>query len=319
MPPDTASPSTEVEIIDPVQGEVEGAVPGRPSINYAQAIELGKVLAASGYYTDARDPAKAAVKVLIGLDLGVSPTAALQGISTFEEKGKTVFVIEGKLLAAVVKMRPDLDYRFNERTEERVEIEFFRNGASEGPPIVWDIERARRANLAGNKQKPVWDAYPREMLTWRALAEGVRVYFPDVIGGQPIYVREEFDHEVAAEVIDPRPAPLSDTKSEALREEARAAYLELKAINPARMAPGRFAGMLAAAEHSHERLASVVDALQDLAATEAELQELLVTAEGRLDKNEYKALLGRVERAGSNHERINVVDAALKEVNTDGN
>jgi hypothetical protein len=57
----------------------------QPTRNYVAAVELGQVLAASGIYKDARDPAKAAVKVMIGMDLGLAPTAALQAIHLFED------------------------------------------------------------------------------------------------------------------------------------------------------------------------------------------------------------------------------------------
>jgi hypothetical protein len=52
--------------------------------------------------------------------------------------------------------------------------------------ITWDMERARRANLAG---KDNWRLYPRQMLRARVVSEGVRATFPMATGG--LYTPEE--------------------------------------------------------------------------------------------------------------------------------
>jgi hypothetical protein len=52
--------------------------------------------------------------------------------------------------------------------------------------IVWDIERAKRANLA---QKEIWKQYPRQMLRARVLSEAIRSIYPQVLSG--MYTPEE--------------------------------------------------------------------------------------------------------------------------------
>ena len=49
--------------------------------------------------------------------------------------------------------------------------------------IVWDIERAKKAGLAG---KDNWKAHPRSMLLRRAQAEGVRAVAPFILEGLPV-------------------------------------------------------------------------------------------------------------------------------------
>lgn len=307
--------------LPPAVGLPPGAPPGlQPSRNYLAAVELGHVLASSGYYKDAMEPAKAAVKVMVGMDLGVSPTAALQGISVIEDKnGRVSFLIESKLLASVVKGRPGYDYRIVERTDERVEIEFTRDGVAQEPNIDWTMERAQTANLKG-KPGDMYAKYPREMLTWRALAEGIRLHFPEIIGGQPVYTFEEMnedpDEVKLREALTPGAEPLTDDRAEEQRATARAIYAELKEINPERLVPGRFDSMVKSAEHSHERLDSLIAALTDLRDTEAEIAGLIERlrageAPPGTTESELKALLDRVERKGSNRERIEMLRAAL--------
>lgn len=315
--PDTPIPEGAVEVV-PVEEERITAYPDvapgvPPSKNYAQAIELGHVLAKSGYFPDARDAAKASVRIMIGLDLGISPTAALTGIHYFEEKGKAIFLIEAKILAALIHNRPGYDYEVIERTEQKATLRFLRNGEALKPDVTYTIEDAKRAGLL---KKDNWQKHPVQMLTWRAMAEGQRLHFPEITTGAPIYITEEFgvepDDLVGA--LEERPQPLSDSEADDLRAEAEVTYDELKAINPKRVAPGRYAGMVAGAEHSHERLRSIVDTLKDLVKTEGELQALLPEAEKKMSAAEFKALAGRVERAGSNYERIEIVEAVLKGV-----
>src|SRR5262245_22091671 len=118
---DTADAGAPAEIVP-----AESTVPLPPGVqtsrNYPAAVELGHVLARSGYFDDARDPAQAAVRIMIGMDLGLSPTASLMGIHAFGEGGRTVFLIEGKLLAALIKTRPGYDYRIEKRELDECQI-----------------------------------------------------------------------------------------------------------------------------------------------------------------------------------------------------
>lgn len=286
----------------------QGLVPSR---NYAQAVELGKVLAASGYYADARDPAKAAVKVMIGMDMGVSPTAALSAIHIIESEGRLVPLVEGKLLAGIIKARPGYDYEVVEYSIEKVTLRFLRGGHPLEPDITWTAEDTQRAQLGGKRNH---QRYPRQMNFWRAIAEGVRMHFPEIIGGQPIYAQEEFGDgdEALAKALEPgKPAALTDEQAEEQRKQARAIYDELKEINPERVPPGRFAQMVSNAEHSHEQLANLIGALEGLRDSERRYKDLSAEIAERIPADAYKALIGRAERRGSNQERIELLEEAL--------
>lgn len=313
-----------VEVLpEPTTAAVELPPGVQPSRNYLAAVELGHVLAKSGYYRDARDPAKAAVKVMIGMDLGFSPTAALQAIHWFEDKeGRTNFLIEGKLLAALIKMRPGYEYRYVERTDKRVEIEFSREGKVCEPNIVWDLPRAEKAGLLG-KKNDMYAKFPAEMMTWRGIAEGTRAHFPELLAGQPIYAFEEFGEDAEElklrEALEPAKAqPLTDEKAEVLRTRAREVKDEIDAINPEAVIPTRFAQAIAKAEHSHEQLENVVKGYEFLRDCEREFADLSEQLSAALPASEHKALVDRAKRRGSPQERVEVLRGALGKETSDG-
>jgi hypothetical protein len=299
-------PAAEVATIPP---EAEVALPPgvQPSRNYAQAVELGVILARSGYFEDARDPAQAAVRVMIGMDLGLSPTASLMGIHAFGEGGRTVFVIEGKLLAALIKGRDGYDYRITERTQDKVSITFVRDGVDLEPVIDWTLEDAQRAGLTGKEN---WVKFPREMLTWRALVEGTRIHFPEILVGQPLYTEAEFEpDELRDAIAGPKAQPLTDDEAEQLRERARVVFEELNALEPVikrgkRMARPLLETRIREAEHSHANLRSVVASLTDLLRSERRVVELEGELDERFDGADLKAAVARGERFTSNRERI---------------
>lgn len=331
----------DVEVVDPVEpGEPPdpGPIPGNdvevtladgtrgtltPSRNYAQAVVMGRVLAQSGYFTDARDPAKAAVKVMFGMDMGISPTAALSAVHLIESEGRMVPVIEGKVLGAILKSRADVDYDVTEYTDEAVTIVFKRKRGKSwrklSPEIRWTEADSQRAGL---HTKKAHRQYPRTMKMWRALAEGQRLHFPEITMGSPIYVEEEMGDEATEQLerasLPPGPQPLTDERAEAQRARAREVYDELRSINPERLVPGRFNAMVKGAEHSHEQLENVVGTLEDLRNTEQQIVELRLALEATsLPKTAIKAAVDRAERQGSQRDRITVLQEALDEAGKD--
>src|SRR5687767_12193176 len=89
-------------------------------------MQLGTVLARSGYFQDARDMSQAVVKILAGQEMGFGPIASMTGIHIV--KGKPV--LGANLIAAAIKRSGRYDYKVREFTGEICRIEFFeREGA----------------------------------------------------------------------------------------------------------------------------------------------------------------------------------------------
>jgi hypothetical protein len=161
---------------------------------------LGKTLAESGYFQDARAASQAIVKVLAGRELGIGPVASMTGIHLIQGKP----AIGANLMAAAVKASRRYTYRIRTLTDESADIEFFERNGDAWESIgrsafsIADARRAQTKNL---------DKFPRNMLFARAISNGVRWYCPDVFT-MPVYNPDELGGNVnweTGEVIDVMP------------------------------------------------------------------------------------------------------------------
>lgn len=166
-------------------------------------ITLGKTLAQSGYFKDARDASQAIVKVLAGRELGISPIASMTGIFIVKER----VTLSANMIAAVIKRSGRYNYRVLHMDTDYCEIEFFELGEAIGRS-KFGKEDAAAAGLSGGDN---WRKYPRNMFFARAMSNGAKWYTPDIFAG-PIYTPDELGADVDGETgepIDVTPAPLS--------------------------------------------------------------------------------------------------------------
>src|SRR4051812_45171051 len=161
--------------------------------------ELGRMLAASGYFSDVKDAAQAVVKVLAGRELGIPPIAAMTGV--FIVKGRVT--LGANLIAALIKRHPKYDLRVVELTNERCEISFLQDGEQIGTS-EFTIQDAKQAGLSGDN----WRHYPRNMLYARAVSNGAKWFVPDVFAGGPVYTPDELGAET-----DPETGELVDLEA----------------------------------------------------------------------------------------------------------
>lgn len=166
---------------------------------------LGNMLAASGFFTDAKEAAQAGVKVLAGLEMGIGAFSAMTGVHVI--KGKPS--VGAGLMAAAVKRHPKYDYRVRIHTSEACEIEFREAGEVAGVSS-FTLEDAKLAGLLGNDN---WKRNPKNMLFARALSNGVRWYCPDVFSAST-YTPEELGAEVDGdgEVVTVHVEPVEQAK-----------------------------------------------------------------------------------------------------------
>jgi len=311
-PPVEAVAAPVADVADPQIEELALAVPERPTSTYMEAIEFGKVAAMSNLYPQAHNAARAAMVAAMGAALGVPFPIALSKIHILEHDGKITFIIEGALLGALINQREGIAYKVVTTTDEEAEIEFLKGGEQVGPNCKWDVSRATRAGLWG---KNVWKKYPNEMLRWRALAEGTRLYFPEVIAGGAVYVEGEIDDGPGslAEALTgpPRPPALADAEAEEIREQIEEVWKSLAEVNPDRMSRDRMRAALARFGHSHVELRQMLGQMEDLLADEKELQGLIGQLREKEDEKVVKEVVARAERRGSPGEKLDVLRAAL--------
>jgi hypothetical protein len=204
---------------------------------------LAKIACASGLVAVKR-PEEAAVILLTGRELGLSPMQALRGI--YVVNGKPV--LSADLLVAVVR-RSGLcaSWRAVESTAERCTIATLRVGETEPATRTWTMADAKRAGVAG---KPIWSQYPAAMLRHRCAADLAREVYPDVVLG--LYDPEELGG-VPRDVVDTsatkpvevqvvEPAPEADPERDAIQAEASPLAVVLAAIERVEL-PGEAVGV----------------------------------------------------------------------------
>jgi len=163
-------------------------------------MQLGDVLAKSGFFEDSRQAAQAVVKVLAGREIGVGPIASMTGIHII--KGKPA--IGANLIASAIKRSGRYNYRIRKHDNTICEIEFFEMADHKWESVgvsTFSIEDARKAGTQN------LDKFSRNMLFARAISNGARWYTPDIFGGTPVYTPEEMGAVVDGDgdVIDVTP------------------------------------------------------------------------------------------------------------------
>lgn len=200
---------------------------------------------------------EAAVILLTGRELGLSPMQSLRGI--YVVNGQPV--LSADLLVAVVRASGlCASWRTIESTADLCTIETLRRGEEHPARRTWTMADAKRAGLTG---KGTWAQYPAAMLRHRCAADLAREVYPDVCLG--LYTPDELGGD------EPRPAAppaRSLPPLEALGIEAAPAMPEIDLGAPQPLTEREVSGLLA-------EIAS--------ASSEAELREVWEVARPSVD------------------------------------
>lgn len=177
---------TDVAVADdqPTGQQVSVATMGDEEIS--RLFRVARALAASGMFKDAHQAEEAFAKIMVGRDLGLTPTQAMMGLHIVEGKPE----VGANLLAGFVQRHPTYSYKRLEHTDEKCTLEFFDGEESLGKS-EFTIEDAQKAGLI--KDKSAWPKYPRNMLFARAMSNGVKWCVPELTGGIPVYVDNEIE------------------------------------------------------------------------------------------------------------------------------
>ena len=171
---------------------------------------IGKMMAVSGYFQDAREAAQAAVKVQAGMEMGFGPFTSMTGIHIIQGRPS----VGANLMASAVKTNPRYDYRVREMTDQACRIEFFEIVGGKRESIGVSEFTLADGKKAGTKNL---DKFPRNMLFARAMSNGIRWFCPDAFNGNTVYTPEELGADVdedgniieipRVEVIQPKAEP----------------------------------------------------------------------------------------------------------------
>lgn len=153
-------------------------VPG----NFDDVYRMAKLMAASGLVP--RDynnkPEACAVAIMQGLEVGLSPLAAIQSIAVIN--GRPCLWGDGAL--AVVRASGLCEYIDEQVTDTEAVCTVKRRGEPEPVTRRFSMADAKRAKLAG-KTGP-WIDYPQRMLQMRARSWALRDVFADVLKGMGV-------------------------------------------------------------------------------------------------------------------------------------
>ena len=160
---------------------------GALEISTLTDVERLATLAVASGLVQVRRAEEAAMLLITGRELGLSPMQSLRGIYVVNGR----LVLSADLLVAIVR-RSGLceSWQVVTSTAERCTIETKRRGEPTAARKTWTMEDARRASLNG---KGTWGSYPAQMLRHRCAADLAREVYPDVVLG--LYAPEEFGTE----------------------------------------------------------------------------------------------------------------------------
>lgn len=149
---------------------------------FQMAMQLAKVAAQSGYAQ--KSEAEAVFLILKGLELGISPFAALDGIDVI--KGKPT--VSPQLMLGLINRSGLLENIEVTDDGNTCRVTMWRKGRSPHTESFGMDDAARMKTKEDGKiislaEKHNWRAQPRNMRKWRAIGACARVVFPDVLKG----------------------------------------------------------------------------------------------------------------------------------------
>ena len=193
--------------------ETKALTQSPPGIQLKQELTLSEAaltMANSGFFKDARQAAQAAVKLIIGQELGLSIVASMKGIHVFEGN----IELATTTMATLIKRSGLYRVKIIKADAQGCELRFeeLQPDADQGgwqccgPPATFTVKEAQSAGLMG---KDNWKKYPADMCYSRALSRGFRRYCPELAGG-PVYVQGETSEasepiHTEVEVVEPEP------------------------------------------------------------------------------------------------------------------
>ena len=237
--------------------------PGHAGITEADFAYLERLAAAaadSGLYgSGAKIKAQLLMKLVYGRDLQIPVSAALSAIDIYDGKME----LSSNLIAALLEAHPHYAYAIVETTNERCELEFFKDGRSLGK-VKFDAADATTAGLA---ETEYYRHYPSDMFFARAITRGARRYCPGLGRGVAIYATGELAKRT------PEPTPINA---------------------PQAAGNGASGGDARASEKDRERIRALA---AEARLSDAEIFNVLIVAAGREPVKDEQRAARQLDRA----------------------
>ena len=201
--------------------------------NLEEALKFADIMSKSDLVPkDFKDkPGNILVAIQKGLEIGLSPMAALESIAVINGRAS----LWGDALLGLVQVSPQYEWHNEAESTPTKGVCIVKRKGHEPHRVEFSIEDAKRAGLLG-KSGP-WQQYTARMLTLRARAFALRDKFADVLKGLSMAeeapdIPQAQSQTVSAEVQPAAPPSLKD-KLKARLEEPTAVIVEAVPPSPA--------------------------------------------------------------------------------------
>ncbi len=152
--------------------------------------QQAEVLVKSGFLPVAiNTPEKALAIMQKGKELGIPAMEAMSSINVIQGKPS----VSPQLMLALARRTKELENFSIDKNDRQATVKVKRKGQDE-VTTIFTIEQATQMGLAS---KDNWKKMPGIMLQWRAIAENLRITFPDAISG--LYTYDEMGADMDAE------------------------------------------------------------------------------------------------------------------------
>lgn len=158
-------------------------------IKFEEQTAIAKAFKDSGLFPDLKSEAQAIVKVQAGLELGLEPFAAMQGIDIVQGKPR----MNASLQAGLIKKSGRYNYKVLEHSEQACKLEFYEKWGDTWQSIGTSEFSMKEAQQAGLAAKDNWKKHPKNMLFARALSNGAKWYCADVFLTATYNESDEFE------------------------------------------------------------------------------------------------------------------------------
>jgi len=175
------------------------AVAKAPAGLPATDLGVAQAMVSSGFFPNVKSASQALVKIYAGRELGFGPVSSMMGIHVIVTgKGsdeRTTIQLSANMIATLVRRSGIYDFQVTKHDDEQCIISFYRDhrhiGTSE-----FNLKLAAKAGLA---ERPVWRAWPRNMLFAAAMRNGAKWFCSEVMLGVPVPVAAGGDGEERAD------------------------------------------------------------------------------------------------------------------------
>lgn len=154
---------------------------------YSEILKVANLMTHSGIIKDAKDESIAALKIMAGIEMGLAPFEAVNGlyigpggkVEAFADLLKNRIEISGRWSYKIVEY--ETEYK-----KEKVTVDFYENGkliefAGKPARISYDRARAEQAKLSTGRNSGTWDAWFVRMAFKQCIRDGATMFMPGLL------------------------------------------------------------------------------------------------------------------------------------------